>query len=217
MSVFEVRSSDEESTPVNVGLDEYAIRKKIIESKTTELNVGLVNKTSETVGQYIDLYLQDHAVSGGYFKLLDENQVVLRTPRQNGVYSLDLKNIVPSTGLENQLNHKVKIIRCDHGIEFKNHFKNHAMNEFCAKKGIKREFSVARTPQQNGVAERKNRTLIEAARTMLADSLLPIPFWAEAVNTACYMIDKMNKKAAGMDEEEVPESTKVEVKKEGHE
>ncbi|GKA72803.1 ribonuclease H-like domain-containing protein [Tanacetum coccineum] len=46
--------------------------------------------------------------------------------------------------------------------------------------------SVARTPQQNGVAERKNRTLIEAARTMLADSLLPIPFWAEAVNTACY-------------------------------
>ncbi|GJX95104.1 putative ribonuclease H-like domain-containing protein [Tanacetum coccineum] len=50
----------------------------------------------------------------------------------------------------------------------------------CAKKGIKREFSVARTPQQNGVAERKNRTLIEAARTMLADSLLPIPFWAEA-------------------------------------
>ncbi|GJZ45615.1 retrovirus-related pol polyprotein from transposon TNT 1-94 [Tanacetum coccineum] len=50
------------------------------------------------------------------------------------------------------------------------------MNELCAKKGIKREFSVARTPQQNGVAERKNRTLIEAARTMLADSLLPIPF-----------------------------------------
>ncbi|GJZ12781.1 putative ribonuclease H-like domain-containing protein [Tanacetum coccineum] len=44
---------------------------------------------------------------------------------------------------------------------------------------IKREFSVARTPQQNGVAERKNKTLIEAARTMLADSLLPIPFWAE--------------------------------------
>ncbi|GJR44717.1 putative ribonuclease H-like domain-containing protein [Tanacetum coccineum] len=74
------------------------------------------------------------------------------------------------------------------------------MNEFmclrkesqnCAKKGIKREFSVARTPQQNGVAERKNRTLIEAARTMLADSLLPIPFWAEAVNTACYVLNRV--------------------------
>ncbi|GJT60256.1 ribonuclease H-like domain-containing protein [Tanacetum coccineum] len=121
------------------------------------------------------------------FKLLDESQVVLRAPRQNDVYSLDLKNIVPSGGLENQLNHKVKIIRSDHGTEFK----NHAMNELCAKKGIKREFSVARTPQQNGVAERKNRTLIEAARTMLADSLLPIPFWAEAVNTACYVLNRV--------------------------
>ncbi|GJU65839.1 putative ribonuclease H-like domain-containing protein [Tanacetum coccineum] len=63
------------------------------------------------------------------------------------------------------------------------------MNELCAKKGIKREFSVARTPQQNGVAERKNRTLIEAARTMLADSLLPIPFWAKAVSTTCYVLN----------------------------
>nr|GEY85313.1 uncharacterized mitochondrial protein AtMg00810-like [Tanacetum cinerariifolium] len=54
-------------------------------------------------------------------------------------------------------------------------------------KRIKREFSVARTPQQIGVAERKNRTLIEVARTMLADSLLPTTFWAEAVNTTCYV------------------------------
>ncbi|GJW33474.1 ribonuclease H-like domain-containing protein [Tanacetum coccineum] len=57
------------------------------------------------------------------------------------------------------------------------------MNQFCEMKGIKREFSVARTPQQNGVTERKNRTLIEAARTMLADSKLLTTFWAEAVNT----------------------------------
>ncbi|GJZ95828.1 putative ribonuclease H-like domain-containing protein [Tanacetum coccineum] len=77
-----------------------------------------------------------------YFKLLDESQVVLRAPRKDDVYSLDLKNIVPSGGLEKQLNHNVKIIRCDNGIEFK----NYVMNEFCAKKGIKREFSVARTP-----------------------------------------------------------------------
>ncbi|GJX12557.1 putative ribonuclease H-like domain-containing protein [Tanacetum coccineum] len=91
------------------------------------------------------------------------------------------------TGLVNQLNYKVKIIRSDHRTEFK----NHAMNEFYAKKRIKRKFSVARTPQQNGVAERKNRTLIEAARTMLADSLLPIQFWAEAVNIACYVLNRV--------------------------
>nr|GEY26587.1 hypothetical protein [Tanacetum cinerariifolium] len=62
---------------------------------------------------------------------------------------------------------------------------NNDLNQFCGMKGIKKEFSVPRTPQQNGIAERKNQTLIKAARTMLADSLLPIPFWAEAVNTAC--------------------------------
>ncbi|GKC70347.1 putative ribonuclease H-like domain-containing protein, partial [Tanacetum coccineum] len=91
------------------------------------------------------------------------------------------------TKIENQLNHKVKVIRCDNGTEFK----NREMNEFCGLKGIKREFSVARTPQQNGVAERKNMTLIEAARTMLADSLLPTVFWAEAVNTACYVLNRV--------------------------
>ncbi|GKE26384.1 putative ribonuclease H-like domain-containing protein [Tanacetum coccineum] len=58
-------------------------------------------------------------------------------------------------------------------------------------KGIKREFSVARTPQQNRVAERKNRTLIEAARTMLADTKLPTIFWAEIVNTACYVKNRV--------------------------
>ncbi|GKC38121.1 ribonuclease H-like domain-containing protein [Tanacetum coccineum] len=58
-------------------------------------------------------------------------------------------------------------------------------------KGIKREFSVVRTPQQNGVAERRNRTLIEAARTMLVDSKFLTTFWAEAVNTACYVLNRV--------------------------
>ncbi|GJT02801.1 putative ribonuclease H-like domain-containing protein [Tanacetum coccineum] len=65
------------------------------------------------------------------------------------------------------------------------------MDEFCGQKRIKKEYSVARTPQQNGVAERKNRTLIEVARTMLADSLLPTVFWAKAVNTACYVLNRV--------------------------
>ncbi|GJR76154.1 putative ribonuclease H-like domain-containing protein [Tanacetum coccineum] len=89
--------------------------------------------------------------------------------------------------IENQLDHKVKVIRSDNGTEFKNSI----MNQFCEIKRIKREFSVARTPQQNGVAERKNRTLIEAARTMLVDSKLPTTFWAEAVNTACYVLNRV--------------------------
>ncbi|GJS52401.1 putative ribonuclease H-like domain-containing protein [Tanacetum coccineum] len=69
------------------------------------------------------------------------------------------------------------MIRCDNGTKFK----NKVMHQFYEMKGIKREFSVARTPQQNEVAKRKNRTIIEAARTMLADLKLPITFWPEAV------------------------------------
>ncbi|GKF39786.1 putative ribonuclease H-like domain-containing protein [Tanacetum coccineum] len=65
------------------------------------------------------------------------------------------------------------------------------MDYFCIEKGIKREYSVARTPQQNGVAERRNRTLIEAARTMLANLKLPTTFWAKAVSTACYVQNRI--------------------------
>nr|GEU86011.1 hypothetical protein [Tanacetum cinerariifolium] len=69
--------------------------------------------------------------------------------------------------------------------------RNKETNQVCEKKEIKREFSVARTPQQNRVDERKNRTPIEAARTMLADLKLPTTFWAEAVNIACYVQNRV--------------------------
>nr|GEU39528.1 hypothetical protein [Tanacetum cinerariifolium] len=90
------------------------------------------------------------------------------------------------TGIENQLDCKVKVIMCDNGTEFK----NSVMNQFYEDKGIKRECSVAKTPQQNRVAERRNRILIEVARTMLAESKLPTTFWVEAVNTACYVLNR---------------------------
>ncbi|GJY04664.1 putative ribonuclease H-like domain-containing protein [Tanacetum coccineum] len=65
--------------------------------------------------------------------------------------------------VENLVDKKVKILRSDNETEFK----NKVMDDFCREKGIKREYRVARTPQQNGVAGRKNRTLIEAAKTMV--------------------------------------------------
>ncbi|GJU30934.1 ribonuclease H-like domain-containing protein [Tanacetum coccineum] len=91
------------------------------------------------------------------------------------------------TKIENLVDHKVKVIRCDNRTEFK----NREMNLFCKIKGIMRQFSIARTPQQNRVAKRRNTTLIEAARTMLADSKLPTTFWAEAVNTAYYVQNRV--------------------------
>ncbi|GJX76355.1 putative ribonuclease H-like domain-containing protein, partial [Tanacetum coccineum] len=91
------------------------------------------------------------------------------------------------TRVENLIDQRVKVIRCDNGTDFK----NKEMNQFCKRKGIKREFSVAKTPQQNRVAKRKNRTLIEASRTMLDNSKLPTTFWVEVLNTACYVQNRV--------------------------
>ncbi|GJY23197.1 retrovirus-related pol polyprotein from transposon TNT 1-94 [Tanacetum coccineum] len=84
--------------------------------------------------------------------------------------------------VENQNNVKVKQIRTDNGTEFR----NHELESFCDERGISHNFSSPYTPEQNGVAERKNKTLIEAARTMLNGSALSKHFWTEAVRIACY-------------------------------
>ncbi|XP_021718849.1 uncharacterized protein LOC110686539 [Chenopodium quinoa] len=84
--------------------------------------------------------------------------------------------------------HSIVHLRSDHGTEFE----NSRFNEFCRENGMNHNFSAPRTPQQKGVVERKNRTLEEMARTMLIASGLPRNFWAEAVNTACYILNRKN-------------------------
>ncbi|GJZ52627.1 retrovirus-related pol polyprotein from transposon TNT 1-94 [Tanacetum coccineum] len=76
----------------------------------------------------------------------------------------------------------VIIIRTDNGTEFKNQI----LKEYFDSVGISHQASSVRTPQQNGVVERRNRTLVEAARTMLIFSRAPLFLWAEAIATACY-------------------------------
>ncbi|GJS05237.1 putative ribonuclease H-like domain-containing protein [Tanacetum coccineum] len=229
------------------------------------------------------------------FKLIDESQVLLRVPRKNNTYSVDLKNIVPKGGLtclftkvtsdESKLWHrrlshlnfktmnklvKGNLVRglpsklfendqtcvaCQKGKQHRASCKSKIENSislplhllhmdlfgptfvkslmkkmYCLVvtddysrftwvfflatkdetsgilksfiigienlvdhkvKGILRQFSVSKTHQQNGVAERRNMTLIKAARTMLADSKLPTTFWAEAINTACYVQNRV--------------------------
>jgi transposase InsO family protein len=80
---------------------------------------------------------------------------------------------------------KVKKIRDDNGSEFK----NLQVEEYLEEEGIKLEFSAPYMPQQNGVAERKNGTLIDMERTMLGEYKTPERFWSEAVNTACHAIN----------------------------
>jgi hypothetical protein len=81
----------------------------------------------------------------------------------------------------------VKKIRSDNGSEFK----NLQVEEFLEEEGIKHEFSAPYTPQQNGVVERKNRMLIDMARTMLGEFKTPERFWSEAVSTACHAINRV--------------------------
>ena len=88
--------------------------------------------------------------------------------------------------VENETGLKVKRLRSDNGGEYT----DQRFREFCANNGIKMEKTVPGTPQQNGVAERMNRTLNERARSMRIHAGLPKTFWAEAVNTAAYLINR---------------------------
>jgi transposase InsO family protein len=88
---------------------------------------------------------------------------------------------------QNEFGLRIKKIRSDNGTEFK----NSQIEGFLEEEGIKHKFSSPYTPQQNGVVERKNRTLLDMARTMLDEYKTLDRFWAEAVNTACYAINRL--------------------------
>nr|GEX39475.1 hypothetical protein [Tanacetum cinerariifolium] len=109
----------------------------------------------------------------------ENDKVDLIAPRRRDVYVMDIK-------MENLNEVRVKEPRSDNETEFK----NHKLKEFYNEKGISQNFSSPCTPKQNGVAERRNKTLIEAARTRLNSANIPRQFWGEAVNIACYTQNK---------------------------
>ena len=88
--------------------------------------------------------------------------------------------------IERQTEKKVKVLRTDNGGEFC----SDAFDDYCRKEGIVRHHTIPYTPQQNGVAERMNRTIISKARCMLSNAHMNKRFWAEAANTACYLINR---------------------------
>ncbi|KAJ0860808.1 putative RNA-directed DNA polymerase [Helianthus annuus] len=96
--------------------------------------------------------------------------------------------------VENQTEKKVKKLRTDNGLEFC----NHEFDKFCKENGIARHLTIPGTPQQNGLAERMNRTLLERMRCMLAISGMPKKFWGEAVSTAAYLINRCPSSAIQM-------------------
>ena len=93
--------------------------------------------------------------------------------------------------VENQLNRKIKILRTDRGGEYTSGI----LDDFCTEHGIVHHYTLPYTPQQNGVAERRNRTLMDMVRSMMAYSDLPLSFWREALHTALYLLNHSPSKA----------------------
>jgi hypothetical protein len=89
--------------------------------------------------------------------------------------------------LNNEHHNCLKVIHSDNVTEFR----NVSFDEFCLEHGIDQQFSTPRISQQNGVVERKNRTLVEMTRTMLDEHRTPMCFWADAISTACYISNRI--------------------------
>ena len=95
---------------------------------------------------------------------------------------------------ERQIGKKVKKIRTNNGLEYF----SKQFNKLCADEGIARHKTVRGTPQENGLAERMNRTILERVRCMIINVGLPKSFWGEAVAIACYLINRCPSQAIGL-------------------
>ena len=95
--------------------------------------------------------------------------------------------------MENQTGRRIKVLRSDNGGEYT----SKDFDEYCRQEGIKRQLTVPYTPQQNGVAERKNRAVVGAVRAMLHDQSIPFFLWVEASSTVVYVQNRSPHRALG--------------------
>ncbi|KAJ9545449.1 LOW QUALITY PROTEIN: hypothetical protein OSB04_025156 [Centaurea solstitialis] len=175
-----------------VGLPDFRYTKyPFVQHKGKQTRASFKSKQISTISYPLQLLHMDlfgpvnvQSIAGKKYTLV----IVDEHSRYTWVFFLRSKSDAPEEiilfvrKMERLNNLTVRSIRSDHGTEFK----NSTLETFFDQKGISQKFSSVRTPQQNGVAERRNRTLIEAARSMLSEANLATQFWAEAVNTACY-------------------------------
>ncbi|KAE8703505.1 hypothetical protein F3Y22_tig00110469pilonHSYRG00245 [Hibiscus syriacus] len=173
-------------TKVSLTLCEHCIT-----SKQHRLKFNTTNSRGKNVLELVhsDVWQAPVASLGGakYFvSFIDDYS------RRCWVYPIKKKSDVFSTfkifkaRVELDSGNKIKCFRIDNGGEYT----SEEFDDFCRKEGIERQFTVANTPQQNRVAERMNRTLLERTKAMLRDAGLEKSFWAEAVNTACYLVNR---------------------------
>ncbi|GJQ73250.1 hypothetical protein Trydic_g13286, partial [Trypoxylus dichotomus] len=153
-----------------------------------ELSRTRAEKTCEVVHADVCGPMEEASLAGSkYFLLLKDDLSHYRY-----VYFLKHKAEVILTILdfikaaENDTGNKARILRSDNGLEFV----SGEMEKLLKEHGIRHQRTVAYTPEQNGKAEREMRTLVEAARTLLKAKKLEKRFWAEAVNTAAYVLNR---------------------------
>nr|GEV10853.1 integrase, catalytic region, zinc finger, CCHC-type, peptidase aspartic, catalytic [Tanacetum cinerariifolium] len=115
--------------------------------------------------------------------LLSKNDIVAGLPKLNFVKDHLCSSCELRKAKRKGLHAQVRVVRTDKGTEFL----SQALHAYFAAEGIRHQTSIARTPEQNGIVERWNRTLVEAARTMLSAAKVPLFFWAEAIVTACFI------------------------------
>ena len=139
---------------------------------------GKIGTQSLGGGEYFVTFVDDHTRHMWIYILKHKSEVLQRFKQWKAL-------------VEKSSGRKVKVLRSDNGGEYT----STEFVAFLSEEGIKHELTIPHTPQQNGIAERLNRTLIESVHTMLADSKLPHKFWAESLSTAVYLRNRSPTKA----------------------
>nr|GEW30825.1 uncharacterized mitochondrial protein AtMg00810-like [Tanacetum cinerariifolium] len=171
-----------------IRLDEFAV-KLIVENKSSEVETKAVRKNLDA------LIVEEpkavvNAVRGNVVSVVEASACWVWKPKTKVIDHVSKHNSASIT-LKKFDYGNPQIDLQDKGVINSGCSRGNPKEGKITAKGILRQYSVAKTPQQNRVAEKRNRTLIEAARTMLADSKLPTTFWAETVNNACYVQNRV--------------------------
>ncbi|KAL0545142.1 hypothetical protein IC582_020288 [Cucumis melo] len=163
-----------------------------IMGKSTRVKFGKGKHTAKGILDYVHSDLWGHMKEASMGGLRYFISIIDDFSRKVWIYPLKQKDeafgkfLEWKKQVEKQTGRKIKYLRTDNGLEFV----NNKFNNFCKSEGITRHFTVTYTPQQNGLAERFNKTIMEHTRCLLTNASLPLKFWGEAAQTTCYLINR---------------------------
>nr|GEX53396.1 ribonuclease H-like domain-containing protein [Tanacetum cinerariifolium] len=193
--------------------------RKTVASESNQKPRNITRKLHERVSKACSWWYHKFTPSGYKWKPKSGNEMLIRI--YTWTHFLRSKDETPEVLIDflrlvqRGLQAQVRIVRTDKGMEFL----NQTLHAYFAAEGILHQNSFARTPEQNGVVERQNRTLVEAARTMLSAAKVPLFFWAEAIATTCFTenlrdgenLDKMKEKETYAENDQVADDEFINI------